>query len=97
MGKATHDTAPFEGFLRACRQCGCTDNRACPEGCYWVEDDLCSACQPRQLVWREVGFSIAVFPFDWELDAVLDEGWASISVGPLQLSAQWGWTGGAIQ
>jgi hypothetical protein len=30
-----------------CRICGCTDNNACigVEGpCYWVEDDLCSAC-----------------------------------------------------
>lgn len=29
---------------RACRVCGCTDDRACPGGCYWVEDDLCSRC-----------------------------------------------------
>lgn len=31
-----------------CRVCGCTDDRACvsqDEGpCYWVEEDLCSAC-----------------------------------------------------
>ncbi len=27
-----------------CRVCGCTQNRACPEGCWWVEEDLCSAC-----------------------------------------------------
>jgi hypothetical protein len=29
---------------RRCRICGCTDDDPCPEGCYWVEDDLCSAC-----------------------------------------------------
>jgi hypothetical protein len=29
---------------RACRVCGCTDMRGCPEGCWWVEDDLCSVC-----------------------------------------------------
>ena len=32
----------------ACRVCGCTQNDACwdeEEGaCYWVEEDLCSAC-----------------------------------------------------
>lgn len=28
----------------ACRVCGCTDSHACDGGCYWVEDDLCSAC-----------------------------------------------------
>lgn len=31
---------------RACRHCGCTDDRACEGGCYWVEPDLCSACDP---------------------------------------------------
>lgn len=27
-----------------CRECGCTDERACPGGCEWVEPDLCSRC-----------------------------------------------------
>ncbi|MEU1813234.1 hypothetical protein [Micromonospora aurantiaca (nom. illeg.)] len=31
-----------------CRICGCTEDRACPGGCFWVPDpqmgDLCSAC-----------------------------------------------------
>ena len=30
---------------RACRVCGCTWRRACSGGCYWVEEDLCSACR----------------------------------------------------
>lgn len=30
--------------LARCRVCGCTDDRACPGGCSWVEPDLCSAC-----------------------------------------------------
>ena len=29
---------------KKCRVCGCTDDKACPGGCYWVEDDLCSQC-----------------------------------------------------
>lgn len=29
-----------------CRGCGCTDDRACPGGCYWVEPNLCSSCDP---------------------------------------------------
>jgi hypothetical protein len=29
---------------RRCRVCGCTDDRACPGGCWWVDADLCSAC-----------------------------------------------------
>lgn len=31
---------------RTCRVCGCTDERACPGGCWWVEADLCSTCRP---------------------------------------------------
>ena len=27
-----------------CRVCGCSEYNACPGGCYWVEDDLCSKC-----------------------------------------------------
>ena len=29
-----------------CRTCGCTDARACEDGCWWVEADLCSSCAP---------------------------------------------------
>lgn len=29
---------------RRCRTCGCTDLQACPGGCHWVSQDLCSAC-----------------------------------------------------
>jgi hypothetical protein len=41
---------PEETKKRRCRVCGCTDDdcRQCiektGEPCYWVEDDLCSAC-----------------------------------------------------
>lgn len=38
---------------RTCRVCGCTDDHACPGGCCWVEDDLCSACVDN-LVWVSV-------------------------------------------
>ncbi len=27
-----------------CRVCACTDRLGCPEGCCWVEPDLCSEC-----------------------------------------------------
>lgn len=36
--------APLVQHVRTCRSCGCTDDRACPGGCFWVEADLCSAC-----------------------------------------------------
>lgn len=36
------------GKVRACRVCGCTEDRACAGGCHWLSDrdDLCSACAP---------------------------------------------------
>lgn len=37
-------TARDRRVERSCRICGCTQLRACPGGCYWVDDDLCSAC-----------------------------------------------------
>ncbi len=30
--------------MATCRTCGCTDERACEGGCFWVEPDRCSAC-----------------------------------------------------
>lgn len=37
---------PFD-TVQKCRVCGCTRFNACEGGCYWVEDDLCSACAER--------------------------------------------------
>lgn len=31
-------------WYRVCRVCGCTQENPCDGGCYWVEEDLCSAC-----------------------------------------------------
>ena len=33
-----------EFFNRQCRVCGCDWNHPCPDGCWWVEEDLCSSC-----------------------------------------------------
>lgn len=32
--------------MRKCRVCGCSEFDPCPEGCFWVERDLCLACTP---------------------------------------------------
>ncbi len=47
--KAEHGVAPF----RTCRECGCHDRSACWDEatdttCWWVEEDLCSACSGDQ-------------------------------------------------
>lgn len=31
-------------MTRTCRECGCSNFAACPGGCWWVDDDLCSSC-----------------------------------------------------
>lgn len=46
---ANATTKPIKGepeklWPRRCRECGCTDLRACDGGCWWVEGDLCSSC-----------------------------------------------------
>lgn len=40
-GRILMPTAPM-----SCRHCGCTDERACPGGCFWVAPHLCSRCAP---------------------------------------------------
>lgn len=30
--------------VQRCRECGCTNDKACPGGCSWIEQDLCSTC-----------------------------------------------------
>jgi hypothetical protein len=27
-----------------CKACGCSNARACPGGCFWVDDNKCSRC-----------------------------------------------------
>ncbi|MEG0854567.1 MAG: AAA family ATPase [Angelakisella sp.] len=35
---------PKDRTVKKCRVCGCTNDHACPGGCYWVETNLCSRC-----------------------------------------------------
>lgn len=45
---------PFAVFdVRTCRDCGCSDDDACMPTCWWVEQDLCSACESKApTVWH---------------------------------------------
>lgn len=36
-----------------CRICGCTWDRACPGGCGWAEDGLCTVCAEFRDVLRQ--------------------------------------------
>lgn len=49
----------------ACRVCGCTDDRACPGGCYWVEADLCSVCVEDPI---DRARRISAEDLGWEMD-----------------------------
>jgi ParB/RepB/Spo0J family partition protein len=33
-----------------CAECGCTDENACPGGCEWVNDELCTRCVDKPIV-----------------------------------------------
>lgn len=65
LERAITDAAAVEERLRAgrrCRRCGCSDDdcRDCiartGRPCYWVEDDLCSACvSPERLTVEWAG------------------------------------------
>lgn len=37
-----------EPGLRSCIHCGCTDDHACPGGCWWISTrpPICSRCAP---------------------------------------------------
>jgi hypothetical protein len=41
-----------------CQQCGCTDNHACPDGCFWVfrSPPMCSRCVFDAIAAAAVGF-----------------------------------------
>ena len=35
--------------VQKCTVCGCTDDCACPGGCSWVADEVCSRCADKML------------------------------------------------
>jgi hypothetical protein len=37
-------------MTRACRGCGCTEHEPCPEGCSWVDPDLCTCCAADHII-----------------------------------------------
>ncbi len=47
-----------------CRVCGCTDEHGCPDGCFWVQDDLCSSCIEHLDVEVTPGFLEVLFYLD---------------------------------
>lgn len=63
--------------LLVCRTCGCTDDRACPGGCAWYNDELCSRCwleQTRVLRRAVLIYSIAANSWADAVEATIDGG-----------------------
>jgi hypothetical protein len=50
----------------ACRVCGCSHWDPCPEGCWWVEPDLCSSCARRPLATSKAYRLTADAPEGWK-------------------------------
>jgi len=69
------DTAAPPGGIEPgeprCRICGCTDDRACEGGCFWIEEDLCSACLKTATVLE----SLRVHQAQISIVLPLDLGW----------------------
>lgn len=64
--------------VRACRKCGCTQFRACPGGCRWVEDDLCSRCA----TWPLPACIKCNAPAPVNMEDAYRQGWAVSGVCP---------------
>jgi hypothetical protein len=48
--------------VRRCRGCGCTDEFSCqPNGCTWVDIDLCSVCDTQDPEFHTHKFAMPVF------------------------------------
>jgi hypothetical protein len=58
--------------IRACRKCGCTDAFACPDGCRWIEADLCSRCA----AYPYPGCLVCDNPAPATVEDACTEGWA---------------------
>lgn len=54
-GKREWLKPPQTPIVARCRQCGCTDADACDDGCWWVEQDLCSSCAPAKAAAQRQG------------------------------------------
>ena len=48
--------------VKACVECGCTDDHACPGGCAWYSDDppLCTSCTGEVDINLGVGVDVPV-------------------------------------
>ena len=45
-----------------CKICGCTDDNACPGGCYWVEPGLCSVCANKDTNIKQLPNGLKLMP-----------------------------------
>lgn len=64
---AVIDAADEDSGQPRCRRCGCTEIRACLNGCSWVDDpeekgELCSACLPAILAQLGTDAEVAADP-----------------------------------
>ena len=38
----------LESINETCKYCGCTENKACLGGCYWIKPSVCSKCADKE-------------------------------------------------
>ena len=68
-----NEWAMVKAFEQRCRVCGCTWDNACPGGCYWVEDDLCSHCAEKM-----DGLGAFYYTFGTDPEYPYSRGWVEV-------------------
>lgn len=56
--------------MSTCKVCGCTDEQACPGGCYWVDTkhSVCSACYGNIMHAINTGLKAVLFKEDGSVE-----------------------------
>lgn len=75
-----------------CRLCGCTDDRACPGGCYWVTAELCSACASSCVALAD---EVDLYPMRSTTVREIQDAIAALEQAPIEIELQhWDWAPG---
>lgn len=72
-GELEKEESLFDKDPRFCKVCGCTQDHACAGGCYWVTDDLCSACVYSLYTCEAIVIAEGVYEMIGALDYLADE------------------------
>ncbi len=53
--RGSYFVCPDDLHWPTCRVCGCWEHDPCEGGCFWIEEDLCSACDENSIELMKFG------------------------------------------